>query len=195
MERLPASSFPFWEMGRLLFAVIVGCCFVTQQVEAAAVRIGSWDYVLKHDPDGKPRAAFARLRGDNGSLLWLTCSKASQDDDLIQVMSFAAAVYQKGYLGRSTSRGRSTIIWFDESSPELGYWTYQDRLGMLSGQDQVTTFVDRIARSQTLVIDLSNYRYETKRSEFHFNENDTKAITERFKQDCRNIVKIENAES
>lgn len=167
--------------------------FAICQAQAMAMWIGSWDYVLRNDADGKPQAVFARLRGDGDALLWLTCSKFSQNGDDQAITSVAAAVSQKAYLGYSSSRGRSTVYWFDNGSPELGYWIYRDRVGHISGWGQVTALLDKLTNTQKMVIELSNYRYEAQRSEFTFNENDTKTVAERFRQDCQNIIGPQHA--
>ncbi|PVE22806.1 hypothetical protein DC522_18830 [Microvirga sp. KLBC 81] len=174
----------------LCLAVALGITssFAAGQVQALATWIGSWDYVLRHDQDGKPQAAFARLRGDNEALLWLTCSRMPVGEDLPEVVSMTAAVSQKSYLGPSAPRGRSTIYWFDDGSPELSYWVYRGRVGRLANSEQVSLFLKKLSGARSLVIELSNYRYETQRSEFQLNAADTKAVAERFRQDCRDIA-------
>lgn len=171
----------------LVAAVLVTGSLPASRAQALATFIGSWDYVVNHDPDGKPMAAFARLQGVDDSLLWLTCSRYSATGERPQVVSMAAAVSQKGYLGHSSIRGRSTVYWFDDGSPELGYWTYRGRAGHIAGQEQVNRFLDKITGAQTLTIELSNYRLETLRSEFQFDSADTKAVADKFRQDCRTI--------
>jgi hypothetical protein len=156
---------------------------------------GSWDYVLRHDAEGQPLAAFARLRGENGSLLWLTCQRQVLESDQPPVSFITAAVAQKQYLGRSDSRGRSTVYWFDGGSPEVGHWVYRDRHGQIPEPEQVHAFVDRLAHAQSLTVELSNYRYETRKLEFHLNVSDTRNVADRFRQDCKGILGTERAES
>lgn len=174
------------------FAAIAGLAWslASSQASAMATWIGSWDYVLRHDQEGKPQAAFARLQGVDDSLLWLTCSRYSANGDWPQVMSVAAAVSQKSYLGHSSIRGRSTVYWFDDGSPELGYWTYRGRVGQIADREQVNLFLDKLVEARTLVIELSNYRLEPQRSEFQLNTADTKTVADKFRQDCRDISSL-----
>ena len=167
----------------------------TEPAQALATWIGSWDYVVRNDPDGKPQAAFARVRGDNEALLWLTCARLSAGEDKPEALSLTATVSQKAYLGRSTPRGRSTVYWFDDKSPELAYWTYREKAGQMANAEQVSDFLNNLAEAQTLVIELSNFRYETQRSEFRFDTSDTKTVAERFRQDCQDIASLTKADS
>ncbi|WP_243374079.1 hypothetical protein [Microvirga solisilvae] len=172
--------------GLVVAALVIGS-LIASRAQALATFIGSWDYVVRHDPDGRPQAAFARLQGVDDSLLWLTCSRYSATGEQPQIVSMAAAVSQKGYLGHSSVRGRSTVYWFDGGSPELGYWIYRGRIGQIADQEQVNLFLDRIASAQTLTVELSNYRLEPLRSEFQFDTADTKTVADKFRQDCRTI--------
>jgi hypothetical protein len=156
---------------------------------AVANWFGSWDYVLRHDPEGQPQAAFARLRGENGSLLWLTCQRQVLDSEQPPVPFITAAVAQKQYLGRSDPRGRSTVYWFDGGSPEVSHWIYRDRHGQIAEPEQVHAFVDRLARAHSLTVELSNYRYETRKLEFHLDVGDTRNVAERFRKDCGDILR------
>lgn len=178
-------------------ALVLGAAwfFAPERAQALATWIGSWDYVVRHDQEGRPQAAFARLRGDNEALLWLTCARSSADNDAPDTVSLSATVSQKGFLGRSAPRGRSTVYWFDDGSPELSYWVYRDKAGQMSSTEQVSRFLDRLKGAQTLVIELSDYRYEARRSAFQFDPADTKAVAERFRQDCRDIAGLAKAES
>jgi hypothetical protein len=133
-------------------------------------------------------AAFARLRGENGSLLWLTCQRQVLEGEEPPVSFITAAIAQKQYLGRSDTRGRSTVYWFDGGSPEVGHWIYRDRYGQIPVPEQVHAFVDRLAQAQSLTVELSNYRYETRTVEFHLNAGDTRNVAERFRKDCRDIL-------
>jgi hypothetical protein len=148
---------------------------------------GPWDYVLRRDAEGLPLAAFARLRGDNGSLLWLTCQRQILDSDRPAVPLVTAAVVQKQYLGRSDSRGRSTVYWFDEGAPEVGHWVYRDRHGQIPQPNEVYAFVDRLGGAQRLTVELSNYRFETRKLEFLLDAGDSRSVADRFRKDCRDI--------
>lgn len=171
-------------------ALVLGVAWLlpNERAQALATWIGSWDYVVRHDHEGRPQAAFARLRGDNDALLWLTCARPSAESGLPDVVSLTATISQKGYLGRSTPRGRSTVYWFDDGSPELSYWVYRDKAGQLSSVAQVSTFVERLKNAQSLVVELSDYHFETQRSEFQFNRAETQLVADRFRQDCRDIA-------
>lgn len=158
------------------------------EAHAIATWFGDWDYVLQHDAEAQPQAAFARLRGDKGSLLWLTCRKQIMGEDQPPVRFITAAVLQRQFLGRSDQRGRSTVYWFDGGSPEVGHWLYRDRHAQIPDPEQVDTFVDKLARAQSLNVELSNYRYETQRLEFRLNVADTKSLADRFRKDCKDIL-------
>jgi hypothetical protein len=168
---------------------LITSTFLPTAAGAVANWFGSWDYVLRHDAEGQPLAAFARMRGENGSLLWLTCQRQVLDSDQPPVSFITAAVAQKQYLGRSDSHGRSTVYWFDSGSPEVGHWIYRDRYGQIPEPDQVHAFVDRLAQAQSLTVELSNYRYETRKLEFHLNAGDTRNVAERFRKDCGDILR------
>ena len=158
------------------------------EAQALATWYGSWDYVLRHDADGQPQAAFARLRGENGALLWLTCQQQVVEAERPPIPFMAVAVAQKQYLGRSDLRGRSTVYWFDAGSPEVGQWIYRDRYGHVPDAEQVQAFVGKMAQARSLTIELSNYRYETQRHEFRLNGDDTRSIADRFRKDCTDIL-------
>jgi hypothetical protein len=169
-------------------AYVAALLAIPNEAGAVANRFGSWDYVLRHDADGQPLAAFARLRGEDGSLLWLTCQRQVLDSEDPPVSFITAAVAQKQYLGRSDLRGRSTVYWFDGGSPKVGHWVYRDRYGQIAEPGQVHAFVDRLARAQSLTVELSNYRYETQTVEFRLNAGDTRNVAERFRKDCGDIL-------
>lgn len=194
MREKPSYSYSLKKVSCLTLALGIACSIAVGQVQALATWIGSWDYVLRHDEEGKPQAAFARLRGEDEALLWLTCSRMAAGQDLPEAVSMTAAVSQKSYLGISAPRGRSTVYWFDNGSPELSYWVYRGRVGQLANSEQVSLFLEKLSGAQSLVVELSNYRYETQRSEFQFDAADTKAVAERFRQDCRDIAGRVNAD-
>lgn len=190
MRKQPFHAFLF--MNFCCFAVVASIALSTASSQALAMAtwIGSWDYVVRNDQEGKPQAAFARLQGVDESLLWLTCSRYSANSDQPQVVSVAAAVSQRSYLGHSSIRGRSTVYWFDDGSPELGYWMYRGRVGHIADREQVNAFLDRLVGAQKLVIELSNYRLEPQRSEFQLNSADTKTVADKFRQDCQDISSL-----
>ena len=171
------------------FAFMAAVLAASNEAGAVANRFGSWDYVLRHDAEGQPQAAFARLYGESGSLLWLTCQRQVLDSEMPPVPFITAAVLQKQYLGRSDSRGRSTVYWFDGGSPEVGHWIYRDRHGQIPDPEQVHAFVERLAQARSLTIELSNYRYETRKLEFRFDTGDTRNVADRFRQDCKDILR------
>jgi hypothetical protein len=168
---------------------VISSTFLPTAACAVVNGFGSWDYVLRHDAEGQPLAAFARLRGEDGSLLWLTCQRQVLDSEEPPVSFITAAVAQKQYLGRSDLRGRSTVYWFDGGSPEVGHWVYRDRYGQIPEPGQVHAFVDRLSRAQSLTIELSNYRYEPRKLEFRLNAADTRNVAERFRKDCGDILR------
>lgn len=193
MSKQPSRSYFLKRLSGL--AVVLGTMgmLAADRAQALATWIGSWDYVLQHDQEGKPRAAFARLRGDDEALLWLTCARFPSGGETQEALALSATVSQKSYLGRSPLRGRSTVYWFDDGSPELSYWVYREKAGQLANAEQVSRFLERLTGAQSLVIELSNYRFETQRSQFQFNPVDTKRVAERFRQDCRDIAGPANA--
>jgi hypothetical protein len=171
-----------------LTAGIVGMGFPGES-HGLATWFGPWDYVLKHDDEGQPQAAFARLRGENGSLLWLTCQRFASEPDQPSIPFTTVAVAQKQFLGRSNPNGRSTVYWFDDNSPEVGHWIYRDRHGQMPDPDQVRAFVDKLAGAKSLTVELSNYRYETQQHEFRLEPKDTGTVADRFRKDCAAILR------
>lgn len=166
---------------------IAGIVFSSES-HGLATWFGPWDYVLKHDEEGQPQAAFARLRGENGSLLWLTCQRFASESDRPSVPFTTVAVAQRQFLGRSDPNGRSTVYWFDNDGPEVGHWVYRDRHGQMPDPGQVRAFVDNLARAKSLTVELSNYRFETRKHEFRLNPKDTSNVAERFRKDCADIL-------
>lgn len=167
---------------------LAGCTVSMTGTHAAAAWFGAWDYVLRQDAEGAPQAALARLRGEAGSTLWLSCSRQAMEDEKPSQAVVTAAVVQKQFLGRSDPRGRSTVYWFDGGSPEVGHWIYRDRSGQIPDPQEVKAFIDRLAQAQSLVVELSNYRYETKAFTFRFDKDDTRNLADRFRKDCRAIL-------
>ncbi|MBB3017330.1 hypothetical protein FHR70_000370 [Microvirga lupini] len=154
-----------------------------------ATWFGSWDYVLKHDDEGQPQAVFVRLRGENGSLLWLTCQRFASESDQRPIPFTTVAVAQKQFLGRSDPNGRSTVYWFDNNGPEVGQWIYRERHGQMPDPAQVRDFVEKLAGAKSLTIELSNYRYETQQHEFRLDPKDTSSVADRFRKDCADILR------
>jgi hypothetical protein len=177
-----------------LTAGIAGMGFSSES-HGLATWFGPWDYVLRHDNEGQPQAAFARLQGENGSLLWLTCQRFASEPDRPSTPFMTVAVAQKQFLGRSNPNGRSTVYWFDDNSPEVGHWIYRDRHGQIPDPGQVRAFVDRLAGSKSLTIELSNYRYETQQHEFRFDPKDTSNVADRFRKDCAAILREKTDDS
>lgn len=172
----------------LMSAAALAHASLKGEARAVATWFGAWDYVLRHDTDGQAQAAFARLPGENGSLLWLSCSRSAAESDFSTVPSLTVAISQKFYLGRSDLHGRSTVYWFDDGTPEIARWIYRDRHGQIPDRAQTNAFIDRLATAGNLVVELSNFRLEAQRSEFRFNAADTKGVAERFRKDCRDIL-------
>jgi hypothetical protein len=171
-----------------LTAGIAGMGFSSES-HGLATWFGPWDYVLRHDDEGQPQAAFARLRGENGSLLWLTCQRFASEPDQSSVPFTTVAVAQRQFLGRSDPNGRSTVYWFDDNGPEIGHWIYRDRHGQMPDPGQVRAFVDNLAGAKSLTIELSNYRFETRRHEFRLDPKDTSSVADRFRKDCAAILR------
>ena len=174
-------------MARLGLAALVAFLACRSDAQAIATWFGAWDYVLQHDSDAQPQAAFARLQGEDGALLWLTCQKQILAEDQPPVPFITAAVRQRQYLGRSGPRGRSTVYWFDGGTPEVGHWIYRDRHVQIPDRKEVDAFVDKLAGARSLTVELSNYRYETTTFEFRLNAADTRNLAERFRKDCDSI--------
>jgi hypothetical protein len=154
-----------------------------------ATLFGSWDYVLRHDDMGQPVAAFARLRGESGAQLWMSCQRSASDPDQAPVPFATVAVAQKHFLGRSDTHGRSTVYWFDGGSPEVAHWIYRERHGQIPDSGRVWTFVEKLAGARSLTIELSNYRYETQQHEFRFDPQEADTVADRFRKDCDNILR------
>jgi hypothetical protein len=153
-----------------------------------AAQNGAWDYALKRNETGAPQAVWARAKGRGGSILWLSCSKRLSDEDGKATVTHAATVSQKRYLGPSGAKGRSTVYWFDDGTPNVSSWIYNDRYGQLIGPEKVDAFLQSLASSETLVIELSDYRYVGLNAEFDLRPDETKAIAGRFSEDCRKLA-------
>jgi hypothetical protein len=148
---------------------------------------GSWEYVVKTNLEGDPQMALARLRSKDGSALWISCSHVASPDMKTVSILVAATVTAARFLGSSNPKGRSTVMWFDEDPPEVSHWVYRDRYGQLRGEKNVKDFVEHLVASERLVVELSNYRYETLRSEFSLDRDRTRVVADRFAKDCNSI--------
>lgn len=182
------SPFRFKLLTAGLTAGIIGMG-VSSESHGLATWFGPWDYVLRHDDEGQPQAAFARLQGENGTLLWLTCQRFASEPDQPSIPFMTVAVAQKQFLGRSNPNGRSTVYWFDDTGPTVGHWIYRERHGQIPDPGQVWAFIERLAGAKSLTIELSNYRYETRQHAFRFDPKDTSNVADRFRKDCAAILR------
>jgi hypothetical protein len=174
--------------------LFLGLIFV---VLDAAPAIGSpdekWVYTVKNDFEGDPQMALARLRNDDGSAaLWISCVRTIAIDQYQPTASLTATVIARRYLGHSGAKGRSTVVRFDERPPDVAHWMYRERYGQLRGEDNVKNFISQLAASEKLVVELSDYRYETLKSEFALDRSATRLIAERFTRDCKSLSATRN---
>ncbi|WP_262297500.1 hypothetical protein [Microvirga sesbaniae] len=157
-------------------------------ISATSGSLRTWSYALQTDQSGLPNRALAQVRGEEGSSLWLSCTRvAGEEGEPLQV-AVAATVTQRAYLGPSDPRGRSTVYWLDDRPPAVAHWIYRDRYGQLRGEGEVMGFAASLATAQTLIVELANYRLEPQSVKFALVPEETKAITERFAKDCRSIA-------
>jgi hypothetical protein len=148
----------------------------------------TWNYALQTDQGGLPNRALAQIRGEEGSSLWLSCTRVAADEGDPPQAAVAVTVMQKAYLGPSDPKGRSTVYWLDDHPPEVSHWVYRDRYGQLRGEDQVMGFVASLTTAQSLIVELANYRLEPQSVKFALDPAETNAIAERFSKDCRSIA-------
>jgi len=148
----------------------------------------TWNYALQSDQGGLPHRALAQIRGEEGSSLWLSCTRVAGDEGEAPQAAVAVTVMQRAYLGQSDSKGRSTVYWLDDHPPEVSHWIYRDHYGQLRGEDQVMHFVASLATAQTLIVELANFRLEPRNVRFALDPGETNAIAERFSKDCRSIA-------
>ncbi len=153
---------------------------------------GAWDYALTSDDSGRPSRILARVRGEAGSALWISCSRVDDYDGGTVKTVVAAAVTQKAFLGPSRAKGRSTVTWIDDRPPEIAYWTYRDRSGQLTRDEEVKALVASLAKAEKLTIELSNYRLETHNVTFALNVSETQAVVEQFTRDCQSMTNRES---
>lgn len=169
-------------------AIAAGLAAIAMQPASPALSAGTqWEYAVKHSEQDGAGFVYARLRGEGPSYLWLSCIKTASDGDRAPILSMAATVAQKQFLGESHENGRSTVHWFDDGTPEVAPWVYRDQYGQLVGRDQVKAFLDNLSSSQTLNVELSNYRFEPIKVGFKLDPADTKAIAKRFNRDCEEL--------
>ncbi|MGO4572592.1 hypothetical protein [Microvirga sp. 2TAF3] len=168
--------------------VLAGIVMPSGAAPAGVKSDGAWDYTVKSDYTGDPQMVMARLRNQDGSALWISCTRRVGLDLETSTVSYAATVTAKRFLGSSEAKGRSTVYWFDENPPEVSNWIYRDRYGQLRDPEAIRGFVRKLVGSEKLVIELSNYRYEGMKSEFKLERDETRAVTERFSQDCGSLA-------
>ncbi len=156
---------------------------VSAGAQAAATSFGSWEYAVNRDAEKRSEAVYARTRSDDGAYLWLACTKVF-DEEHPAAISVTATVAQRQFLGKSSPRGRSTVYWFDDGSPEVSNWTYRDHYGQMSGGEPVKGFLEKLTDAETLVVELSDYRLDRRPSKFKLNREDTRSVADRFRKDC-----------
>lgn len=173
----------------LMAAWLLGTVALEPPADAATARaFGAWDYALQSSEDGPPSRAMARILGEEGTALWISCTRIAQEDDEHPAIAVAATVTQKAYLGPSGATGRSTVYWLDDRPPELSYWVYRDRYGQLREKESVESFVASLTTAEKLIIELTDYRLETRNVRFSLKPSETQAIVERFSKDCQVIA-------
>jgi hypothetical protein len=181
---------------RVTSCLLVGIFWtVTFNQSADAVTansVGAWDYAAQAAEDGSLNRVLARLTGEEGSALWLTCTRVVADEGAPPEALVAATITQKGYLGPSDPKGRSTVYWLDKQPPEVSYWVYRDRYGQLREPDKVKSFVASLTTAETLIVDLADYRLESRSVKFALKPNETKTIAERFERDCQAVAVVED---
>lgn len=173
----------------LVSACILGAVAPQPFAEAATTgALRTWNYALQNDQGGLPYRALAQIRGEEGSSLWLSCTRVAGDEGEPPEAAIAVTVMQKVYLGPSNLSGRSTVYWLDERPPEVSRWIYRDRYGQLWGKDQVMRFLASLATAQTLIVELANFRLEPQSVKFALDPDETHEVAERFSKDCRSIT-------
>jgi hypothetical protein len=159
-----------------------------QAFELYSTRNGRWNYSLQTGDDGTITRVLAKVGGEERSVLWLSCYKASDEGENRDRMVVAAAITQPTFLGPSDGRGRSTVYWVDQHPPEVAQWVYRDRGGLLVGEQAVMALMASLATAEKLTVELANYRLETQNVSFSLQPGETHAIAERFSKDCRTIA-------
>jgi hypothetical protein len=173
----------------LLSTCMLGAAVPEPSAEAATTgALRTWNYALQTDQGGLPNRALAQVRGEEGSSLWLSCTRIAGDEGEPPQAAVALTVMQKAFLGPSDPRGRSTVYWLDDRPPEVSHWVYRDRYGQLRGESEVMDFVTSLATAKTLIVELANFRLEPQSVKFVLDPDETRAIAERFSKDCRSIA-------
>jgi hypothetical protein len=173
----------------LVSACMLGAAVPEPSAEAATTgALRTWNYALQTDHGGLPNRALAQVRGEEGSSLWLSCTRVAGDEGEPPQAALAVTVMQKAFLGPSDPRGRSTVYWLDDRPPEVSHWIYRDRYGQLRGENDVMAFVTSLATAKTLIVELANFRLEPQSAKFVLEPVETQAVAERFSKDCRSIA-------
>jgi hypothetical protein len=175
----------------LVFACMLSTARPGLPAEAATTgAVRTWNYALQTDQGGLPNRALAQVRGEEGSSLWLSCTRVAGDEGEQPQAALAVTVMQKAFLGPSDPRGRSTVYWLDDRPPEVSRWIYRDRYGQLRGENEVMDFVTSLATAKTLIVELANYRLEPQSARFILEPDETRAVAERFSKDCQAIATV-----
>ena len=148
----------------------------------------TWNYALQTDPSGVPSRALAQVRGEEGSSLWLSCTRVAGGEGDPPQAAVAVTVMQKAYLGPSDPKGRSTVYWLDDRPPEVSHWIYRDRYGQLRGEDQVMGFVASLATAQTPYCGACELSSRAAEREIRSRSRRDSGVAERFSKDCRSIA-------
>ncbi|HEV2565691.1 MAG TPA: hypothetical protein VGU19_11480 [Microvirga sp.] len=173
----------------LVSICVLGAAVPEPSAEAAtAGTLRTWNYALQTDQGGQPKRALAQIRGEEGSSLWLSCTRVAGEEGEPPQAAVALTVMQKAYLGQSDSRGRSTVYWLDDRPPGVSHWVYRDRYGQLRGENEVMDFMTSLATAQRLIVELANFRLEPQSVKFALDPDETQAVSERFSKDCRSIA-------
>jgi hypothetical protein len=177
---------------RTIFVVsvcVLGAAVPEPTARAATTGVlRTWNYALQTDQSGFPNRALAQVRGEEGSSLWLSCTRVAGDEGDPPQAAVAVTVMQKAYLGPSDAKGRSTVYWLDDRPPAVSHWVYRDRYGQLRGEDHVMDFMASLKTAQRLIVELANFRLEPQSVKFVLDPDETQAVSERFSKDCRSIA-------
>lgn len=173
----------------LVSICVLGAVVPEPSAEAATTSaFRTWNYALQSDQSGQPNRALAQIRGEEGSSLWLSCTRVAGEEGEPPQAAVALTVMQKAYLGQSDSRGRSTVYWLDDRPPGVSHWVYRDRYGQLRGENEVMDFMTSLATAQRLIVELANFRLEPQSVKFVLDPDETQAVSERFSKDCQSIA-------
>ncbi len=176
--------------------ILVSACMLgaaAPELSARAATTGAlrtWNYVLQTDQGGSPTRALAQVRGEEGSSLWLSCTRVAGDEGEPPQTAVALTVMQKAYLGPSDPKGRSTVYWLDDRPPGVSHWIYRDRYGQMRGENEVMGFVTSLATAKTLIVELANFRLEPQSAKFVLEPDETQVVAAKFSKDCRSIATV-----